>query len=94
MASNLLLVFVNKVNTELQSRMSNAFFFFVVICSLSRAGLVTIFFLLLCYLSLLWLSLSLPPKARMMYDPTCFIPQRELRAIIRCSHLPRDPLLT
>lgn len=27
MASNLLLVFVNKVNTELQSRMSNAFFF-------------------------------------------------------------------
>lgn len=53
MASNLLLVFVNKVNTELQSGMSNAFFFFffVVICSLSRTGLVTIF--LLCYLSLL-----------------------------------------
>lgn len=42
MASNLLPVFVNKVNTELQSRMSNAFF--VVICSLSRAGLTTAIF--------------------------------------------------
>lgn len=96
---HLLPVFVNKVNTELQSRMSNAFFFFfcgnlfLVTHEPYSSDFLFFFFLLLCYLSLLWLSLSLPPKARMMYDANSFIPQSELCAIIRCSHLPRDPLL-
>lgn len=43
------------------------------------------------YLSLQWLSPPILLKTRVICDPNFFIPQSKLCAIIRCSHVPRDP---